>query len=56
MCASIIDKYLNQKDIYEYLSLGKFASYYNKLSKYHQKNFIRFVNYNKYKDIEIWLR
>jgi hypothetical protein len=29
LCASIIDKYLNQQNIYEYLSWGEFASYYN---------------------------
>jgi hypothetical protein len=42
------------------LSLGEFASYYNirnnKLSKCCKQKIIRFVNYNKHKDIKNWLR
>ncbi len=60
MCASIIDKYLNRQNIYEYLSFGEFASYYNmkdnKLSKCRKQKTIRFVNYNKQKIIENWSR
>jgi hypothetical protein len=60
LCASIIDKYLNQQNIYEYLSFGEFASYYNmkdnKLSKCRKQKTIRFVNYNKQKIIENWSR
>jgi hypothetical protein len=33
LCASIIDKYLNRQNIYEYLSLGEFASYYHMRNK-----------------------
>ncbi len=53
-------QYLNQKNIYESLTLWEFASYYNiknnKLSKCHKQKIIRFVNYNKHKDIENWSR
>jgi len=58
LCASIIDKYLNWQNIYEYLSLGKFVAYYNiktkKLSKCPKQRIIRFVNHNKHKDMENW--
>jgi hypothetical protein len=36
LCASIIDKYLNWQNIYEYLSLGEFASYYHMRNKKNQ--------------------
>jgi hypothetical protein len=56
---SIIDKYFNCcHNQYELLSLLKFSSFYitskNKISKHHKPKIIRFVNYNKYKDIENW--
>jgi hypothetical protein len=55
MCSSIIDKYINCPSQYELLSLVKFIFFYNskkKNSKHHKPKIIRFVNYNKYKDIE----
>jgi hypothetical protein len=55
LCASIIDKHFNQQNIYESLSLGEFASYYN-IKKSKNKNVrskkIRFINYNKHKSIK----
>ncbi len=60
LCASIIAKYLNWKNIYESLSLEEFASYYNirndKLWKCHKQKIIRFVIYNKHKDMKSWSR
>jgi hypothetical protein len=60
MCSSIIDKYINCPNQYEYLSLAKFSSFYdikkNNISKHRKPKIIRFVNYNKYKDIENWSR
>jgi hypothetical protein len=57
LCLSIIDKYINDLNQYESLSLAKFSSFYNikkKISKCCKPNIIRFVNYNKYKNIENW--
>jgi hypothetical protein len=58
LCASIIDKYFNQQNIYESLSLGEFASYYNiknkKISKCRKQKIITFINYNKHKNIKKW--
>jgi hypothetical protein len=60
ICSSIIDKYINCFSQYESLSLAEFSFFYNikknKISKYCKPKIIRFVNYNKYKDIENWLR
>jgi len=36
LCASIIDQYLNWKNIYESLWLGEFASYYKSKNKKYQ--------------------
>ncbi len=55
MCSSIIEKYINHSNQCELLSLAKFNYYYN-IKKNSKHQFIRFVNYNKYKDIENWLR
>ncbi len=38
MCVSIIDNYLNWQNTYEFLSLGKFASYYNIRNKIFYKD------------------
>jgi hypothetical protein len=32
-----------------------FITFKNKISKHHKPKIIRFVNYNKYKDIKNWL-
>ncbi len=56
MCLSIIDKYINNPNQYELLSLAKFSVFYNikkKISKCDKPNIIRFVNYNKYKILKI---
>jgi hypothetical protein len=56
MCSSIIDKYINRTNQYESLSLVEFSYFYNikkKISKHHKPKIIRYVNYNKYKDIQI---
>ncbi len=55
MCSLIINKYINHFNQYEYLSLAKFSSFYN-ISKHCKPKIIRFVDYNKYKDIENWSR
>jgi CTP synthase (UTP-ammonia lyase) len=55
-----VHQFLNQQNIYESLTLWEFSSYYNiknsKLSKFCKQKIIRFVNYNKRKDIENWSR
>jgi hypothetical protein len=60
ICSSIIEKYINHPNQYESLSLAKFSSFYNilknKNSKHCKPKIIRFVNYNKYKDIKNWSR
>ncbi len=60
MCASIIDKYLNQQNIYEYFIIRRICllSQHEKqqIIKMLQTKIIRFVNYNKHKDIENWSR
>ncbi len=57
MCSSIIGKYINYPNQYELLSLAKFSIFYNiKKIGHHKPKIIRFLNYNKYKDIENWLR
>jgi len=58
MCSSIINKYINYFNQCELLSLAEVNSFYNikKNSKHHKPKKFRFVNYNKYKDIENWLR
>jgi hypothetical protein len=59
MCSSIKDKNINRPNQYESLSLTEFSSFYNIKKIRFQKitNLkIRFVNYNKYKDIENWLK
>jgi hypothetical protein len=50
MCSSIIDKYINHPKQYESLSLN-----FKKI-KTSQTQIFRFVNYNKCKDIENWLK
>jgi hypothetical protein len=64
MCSSIIDKYINCRNQYESLSLKIikiinkkkkkiiFITIYKKNSKHRKPKTIKFVNYNKYKDIE----
>ncbi len=55
MCSEIIDKYINRHSQYESLSLVEFSFFYNikkKISTHRKPKIIRFVNYNKYKDIE----
>ncbi len=60
MCPLIINKYINRHSQYESLSLAKLNSLYNihkiYISKHCKPKIIRFVNYNKYKDIENWSR
>ncbi len=53
MCSSIIKKINNHLNQYEYLSLTKKNYDIKKnISKHRKPKIIRFVNYNKYKDIE----
>ncbi len=55
MNLSIIDKYINNPNQYESLSLAKCIFFNNikkKISKCCKPNIIKFVNYNKYKNIE----
>jgi hypothetical protein len=59
MCSLIIEKYINCPNQYELLSLVKFNYFYNikkKISKHHKPKTIKFLCYNKYEDIENWLR
>ncbi len=49
MCSSIINKYINRSNQYEYLSLIKIN-----ILKHHKPKIIRFVNHKNYKDIENW--
>jgi hypothetical protein len=60
MCSSIIEKYINRHNQYESLSIAKFCFLYNikknKTSKHCKPKIIRFVNYNKYKNIKNWLK
>jgi hypothetical protein len=58
MCSSIINKYINHLNQYKSLSLVEFSFFYNikKNSKHCKPKINRFVNYNKYKDIENWLQ
>jgi len=60
MCSLIINKYFNHHSQYESLSLTKKIKLYNiqknKISKHHKPKIIRFVDYNKYKNIENWSR
>jgi hypothetical protein len=51
MCSSIIDKYINRPYQYESLALTIFFYNIKKNSKHGKPKIIRFVNYNKYKDI-----
>jgi hypothetical protein len=57
-CSLIIDKYNNHPNQYESLSLVVFNFFFNikkkKISKHRKPKIVRFVNYNKYKDIENW--
>jgi hypothetical protein len=58
ICSLVIDKYINRPNQYESLSLTKFIDLYKikkKISKHPKPKIIRFVNYNKCKDIENWL-
>jgi len=57
ICPLIISKYINRLSQYESLSLVEFnffCSLKKKISKHHKPKIIRFVNCNKYKDIENW--
>jgi len=61
MCSSIIEKKLNWKKSHGFLSLIflKILLHYKKKtlkSKCHKLNVIKYVNYNKYKNIENWWR
>ncbi len=60
MCSLIINKCINRHNQYESLSLTKFNFLYNiqkyEISKHCKPKIIRFVNYNKYKNIENWSR
>ncbi len=58
MHSSIIDKYINRTNQYESLSLAKFSFFIISLkkTKHRKPKIIRFINYNKYKNIENWLR
>jgi hypothetical protein len=53
MCSLIIDKIINCFNQYEYSSLVEF-SYFNNIKKI--QNIIRFINYNKYKNIDSFSR
>jgi hypothetical protein len=57
ICSLIIDKYINCRNQYESLSL-KYIYIYNikKNSKHRKPKTIKFVNYNKHKDIENLLK
>ncbi len=56
MCSLIINKYINCLNQYEYLSPVKFSYFHNikknNISKHRKPKIIRFVNYNKYKNID----
>jgi hypothetical protein len=56
ICSLIAKKYLNRHSQYEPLSLSKFNSLYNiqknKILKHCKPKIIKFVNYDKYKNIE----
>jgi hypothetical protein len=53
MCSSIINKYINRLNQYESLSLVLiFSITLKKNSKHHKPRIIKFVNYNKYENIE----
>jgi len=59
MCSLIIDNNINPFNQYESLSLAKFISFYNikkKDFKHYKPKIIKFINYNKYKNIENWLK
>lgn len=60
MCKSIIDKYIDRPDNLENICLAAFVADYNhsknKISIRKKSKIIRFVHYNKIKDMENWCR
>jgi hypothetical protein len=57
MCSSITNKYINHFNQYELLSETKFLFFITlkkKDFKHCKPKIIKFVNYNKYKNIENW--